>query len=407
MERDWLTLFACAAVAPLVVRPTGLRKLLVWLLPICGILLLLLHRDASPWARLLVASVGMVYVMKGAVMATYPLAEARRLSPIAFLIWPGMDPERLARREKPTEVDAYPIARGLPWLYAGLAVVLIAALAPVGPALAGWLGIGGLLLVVHFGLSEILSGVFRLTGRGIRPLFDRPLAARTLNEFWTRRWNVAFVEMDRRLILPAMLKRFGYRGAILGVFLVSGLLHEMAISYPAGAGWGSPLGYFALQGFLVLGERKVKIAPAFHRLLVWAVILAPLPLLFMARFREVFMIPMLDAIRRELVAHPVAWYYDRGLWVMGAAHFLVLVASFQVPSKLGWKEELPRLSPFNRKLMYAYGAFIVLTIVSFGTFTLALHRDLLAGSRASVFFAGFIAVFWLLRIGLDCFYYRH
>jgi alginate O-acetyltransferase complex protein AlgI len=119
------------------------------------------------------------------------------------------------------------------------------------------------------------------------------------------------------------------------------------------------------------------------------------------------MVPLLDAVRIRLAAHPVEWYFDRGLWIMGAAHFLVLVASFQVPSKLNWKEELPRLSPFNRKLMYAYGAFIVLTIVTFGVFTLTMHGELLRGSAPALFFAGFVSIFWMLRIGLDAFYYRH
>ncbi|HVT14283.1 MAG TPA: membrane bound O-acyl transferase family-domain-containing protein [Fimbriimonadaceae bacterium] len=407
MERDWILLLACSILTPHMVRPLRVRKLLVWALPVFGIFLLWLHRDAAPWARLLAASAGMLYVVKGAIMASYSLDEARRLGPLVFLIWPGMDPERLARREESTERDAYPIARGLAWLYGGLAFLLLAALLPVSKTIAGWLGIAGLLLVIHFGLSELLSSVFRLAGRGVRPLFDRPCAARTLSDFWTRRWNLAFVEMDRRLFLPSLLKRFGYRGAILGVFLVSGLLHEMAISYPAGGGWGLPFAYFTLQGLLVLGERRVKIPPALHRWLTWAAVLLPLSLVFTAQFREVFVTPMLEALRGVLTSHPVAWYYDRALWVMGFGHFLVLVASFQVPKKLGWKEELPRLSPFNRKLMVAYGAFIVLTIVAFGTFTLLLHRDLLMGSRTAVFFAGFIATFWLLRIGLDCFYYRH
>ena len=56
--------------------------------------------------------------------------------------------------------------------------------------------------------------------------------------------------------------------------------------------------------------------------------------------------------------------------------------------------------------MYAYGAFIVLTIVTFGAFTLTMHQDLLQGSGSAVFFAGFVTVFWLLRIGMDFFYYK-
>jgi hypothetical protein len=200
------------------------------------------------------------------------------------------------------------------------------------------------------------------------------------------------------------LKVLGYRGAIVAVFLVSGLLHEMAISYPAGAGWGLPLSYFALQGVLVLAERRLRIR---SRLFTWAAILLPLPLLFTSAFRDVLIQPMLSSLHGALTSHSLSWYFDKGLWLMGAAHFLVLVASFQVPGKLNWREELPRLSAFNRKLMYAYGAFIVLTIVTFGVFTLAMHGELLAGSRSAIFFAGFITVFWLLRIGMDFFYYKH
>ena len=59
------------------------------------------------------------------------------------------------------------------------------------------------------------------------------------------------------------------------------------------------------------------------------------------------------------------------LWLAGLGHFAVLGASFQVPARLGWRDELARLRPLNRKLMWTYGGFTVLTIVAFGTLTLA------------------------------------
>jgi hypothetical protein len=385
------------------VRPRHFRTALLWLLPLAGLALLALNRDAEPWQRLVMASAGMLYAMKGAIMFSYSLDEARGLSPWAFFLWPGMDPERSAEKGIATDADAQPVGRGLAYLYCGLALILAGSIIPMSAALTGWLGLIGLLLAVHFGLSEILSSGFRLSGRAVRPLFNRPFAAETLNEFWTKRWNTAFVEMDRRLFLPALLRKFGYHGAIFGVFLVSGLLHEMAISFPAGGGWGLPLVYFALQGALVLAERKLNLRSQWF---LWSAVLIPLPLVFTAQFREVLILPLMGAIHSSLVSHSLSWYFDRGLWVVGVAHFLVLVASFQVPTKLKWREELPRLSPFNRKLMYAYGAFIVLTIVTFGAFTLCLHQDLLIGSRPALFFAGFITVFWLLRIGLDSFYYK-
>ena len=98
---------------------------------------------------------------------------------------------------------------------------------------------------------------------------------------------------------------------------------------------------------------------------------------------------------------------DLALWLAGIGHFCVLGASFQVPARLDWKHDLPRLTPFNRKLMYVYGGFTVLTIAAFGILTLLLHREMLRGERAATALAGFIAVYWTARIGVDFLYYEH
>src|SRR5436190_18187034 len=47
------------------------------------------------------------------------------------------------------------------------------------------------------------------------------------------------------------------------------------------------------------------------------------------------------------------------LWLAGAGHFCLLIASFQVPFRLGWKEDLAKLTPFNRKLTWVHGGFTV------------------------------------------------
>src|SRR6267378_350193 len=71
----------------------------------------------------------------------------------------------------------------------------------------------------------------------------------------------------------------------------------------------------------------------------------------------------------------MAALFGLALWLAGIGHFVLLGASFQVPARLGWKEDLAQLRPFNRKLMWTYGAFTVLTIVAFGSLTLVLHDD--------------------------------
>lgn len=95
------------------------------------------------------------------------------------------------------------------------------------------------------------------------------------------------------------------------------------------------------------------------------------------------------------------------LWLAGIGHFVVLIASFQVPWRLHWVEELSRLSSFNRKLMWVHGAFAILTITAFGLLTLLLHADLLLGVRAALGLAAFIATYWTARVAVDFLYYEH
>ena len=95
------------------------------------------------------------------------------------------------------------------------------------------------------------------------------------------------------------------------------------------------------------------------------------------------------------------------LWLAGVGHFCILFASFQVPARLGWKEDLIQLTPFNRKLMWVYAGTTLMTIIAFGVLTLFLHAELLAGDRAAVALALFIALFWTSRIAVDFLYFEH
>ena len=100
-------------------------------------------------------------------------------------------------------------------------------------------------------------------------------------------------------------------------------------------------------------------------------------------------------------------FFDIDLWLVGAAHFVILFASFQVPYRLGWKRDLRQLMPFNRKLLWVQSGFTVLTIIAFGTLTLALHKELLRGDRAALGLTCFIGIYWTARILVDAFYFSH
>jgi len=151
------------------------------------------------------------------------------------------------------------------WLFAaiktlaGAALVWFSVRGAFGGAslLTGWLGMIGLVLLLHFGFFHLLALAWRRAGISVRPIMHAPLAATSLADFWSCRWNTAFNGLAHKLAFSPLAHRFGVRCATLGVFLISGLVHELVISLPARGGYGLPTAYFILQGVGVLGERSI------------------------------------------------------------------------------------------------------------------------------------------------------
>lgn len=82
-------------------------------------------------------------------------------------------------------------------------------------------------------------------------------------------------------------------------------------------------------------------------------------------------------------------------------HFGVLIAAGLVPKVLDWRGQLQKVTPLLRQLVWVYGTFIVLTIVGFGTISLFQAQALSEGTPLARSLCGFIAVFWLLRLGMQ------
>jgi hypothetical protein len=91
--------------------------------------------------------------------------------------------------------------------------------------------------------------------------------------------------MTAALIHRPVRNLAGRNAGILVSFLASGLLHEMAISVPARAGYGFPTLYFALQGILVLrGTRS--------RAVMFLALIAPILLVFHVPFLRAVIWPL-------------------------------------------------------------------------------------------------------------------
>jgi alginate O-acetyltransferase complex protein AlgI len=234
-----------------------------------------------------------MWMLASAVVVSLKGAVARahgRVRPEWLWGWPGMDPDRF-HRAPACAPSAREIVGGVSSI--GLGVLLLWGVVPhAGRGLgAAWIGLVAIGLVLHFGVLRLLSIYWRSRGFDAQPLFDNPLAARTLGEFWGRRWNRGFADVAGRWIYRPLVRRVGVRGAMFAVFAASGVLHDFLLSVPAGGGYGLCMLYFLIQGGGVLVERRAR-----HRLLTVAVVLLPLPLLFHSVFMRAVMVPMLAAM---------------------------------------------------------------------------------------------------------------
>jgi hypothetical protein len=168
-----------------------------------------------------------------------------------LLAWPGMDAEAFwgANQRVPTPPRST-------WLWAfsettfGMVLLwLVARSVPQGePLLRGWVGMLGLILLLHFGTFQIISLLWESFGVNAKPIMAAPLRSTSLGEFWGRRWNLGFRQLSHELIFRPLHRAIGAGAAGLLVFLASGLLHDLVISLPARGGYGLPTLYFLLQG---------------------------------------------------------------------------------------------------------------------------------------------------------------
>jgi D-alanyl-lipoteichoic acid acyltransferase DltB (MBOAT superfamily) len=199
------------------------------------------------------------------------------------------------------------LAAGAFQLAAGIALMAASTTLPVPPAVAGMAGLAGFVLALHFGAFHLLALAWQTAGFDVRPIMNRPLAATSLADFWSRRWNLAFRDLAHRLVFVPVKDHTKPLVAVLAVFVVSGVVHDAVISVPAGAGYGLPTLYFLIQaaGFLLQRtqfSRRMGLASGpLGRLTTAVIVLAPVQLLFHQAFLDRVMRPLVASIHYTIL----------------------------------------------------------------------------------------------------------
>src|SRR2546429_1369169 len=162
----------------------------------------------TPAQRLLVGCLGAIYLLKAVALGIRRSPRAPTGLAVFLFAWPGVIPDYFRERQPAQTIEpARFLAAWTRMSLGALSIVLLAVYAPHIPdRLLGLAGIAGLLLAIHLGAGDLLPWFLRWTGFAVPLLFDRPWAARSLAEFWSRRWNLAFVDMNQRLFLRRLYR---------------------------------------------------------------------------------------------------------------------------------------------------------------------------------------------------------
>ena len=225
-----------------------------WLpLPVLPLSAVAFRNVLPPWAFMWVLALAIYFSLKWLTWwrARTRIAHATWRSAAYLLAWPGMDAEVFldASRRVPPPLPTT-------WLWAIIETILGAVLLWVvarsvlqgEPLLGGWLGMLGLILLLHFGSFQIVGLLWQGFGIDAKPIMSAPLRSTSLSEFWGKRWNLGFRQLAHELIFRPLHRTLGAATAGFLVFVASGLIHDLVISLPARAGYGLPTAYFVLQG---------------------------------------------------------------------------------------------------------------------------------------------------------------
>lgn len=251
-----------------------------------------------PWIRMWLLAAGVYFGFKAFVLMKTPSPADGTLEWLLFC--PTLNLTGFLRKSSVESRHALRLAlSGLLNLALGAPLLwIVARHFAETPMAAAWVGMTGLIFMMHFGGFHLITAFWMRRGRCVEPLMKCPVAAVSLADFWGRRWNTAFRDAMNLLVFRPVAGHWNARTAQWLVFLLSGLLHELVVSVPAGGGWGGPTLYFLLQAAGMDLHRRLRIPRGIaSRLWALAFLLAPVGLLFHTPFIHRVMLPFFQTLK--------------------------------------------------------------------------------------------------------------
>ena len=86
----------------------------------------------------------------------------------------------------------------------------------------------------------------------------------------------------------------------------------------------------------------------------------------------------------------------------GLAQVAIAATSLLIPRLLNWREQTARLLPLTRQVFWTYAGYIFATNLAFGLLSIAAPAILMDGSSLAAVVAGFIALYWIARVTVQC-----
>lgn len=263
-------------------------RLGVWLMMLASVLLMhWVSLGESGFMRMILICSVLLASMKAITYREWCATRKKKLSWPRWLmfscLWFGMDPGAFVTRRK-VEWKSHIVVGGLCLIF-GLIAVWFCYLLDIRNVVILFICMSA---GFHFGILRLLTAFWRMMGFPVRVLFRNPLKMRGFRDFWSKRWNLGYSQMMARAVKKPLTPLLGERGGMFAVFVVSGLLHELAITVPVGVGYGWPTLFFLLHGGICFFEKRDSVLMG---VLCGVVLILGVPFLFGEKFVEEIIFP--------------------------------------------------------------------------------------------------------------------